>query len=210
MGLGLGLYKYAYAFYNFIRGYHDYFEFPFDVNKPMPKRGNIVMHECCEALEKSNIKYYITDGTALGLYRQNGFIPHDNDIDVDLDGDSCDFELIERIFTDELKMTLGRKVIYKGKIQQLIFYTDDEIIFDMVYWRKDNISHKYKVYFPESPACVLDSKYFGDAYWYLFEGKKYPLHAPIEEWLVDRYGLDWEVPKTEKGDWREDCNDFEK
>ena len=204
------LYRKFLMLYNQFRGYNDYFSFPFNVNNPMPSRGNMVMRECCEALEKNNIKYYITDGTALGLYRQNGFIPHDTDIDVDIDGNACDFALIERVFSEDLKMHLGRKMSYKGEIQQLVFYTDDEIIFDMVFWRKEANKKKYKVHYPESPACVLDSKYFENVYFYEFEGKQYPLHAPIEEWLVSRYGKDWRIPKTQKGDWREECADFEK
>ena len=43
---------------------------------------------------------------------------------------------------------------------------------------------------------------------YEFEGKKYPLHAPIEEWLADRYGKDWKIPKKYEGDWRDDCHFF--
>lgn len=35
-------------------------------------------------LSNAGICYRFTDGTALGLYREHGFIKHDNDIDLDI------------------------------------------------------------------------------------------------------------------------------
>lgn len=189
-----------------IRGYDDYFYFTFSTNKPMPASGNIVMKKCCEALEKLGVHYQVSDGTALGLYRQNGFIPHDNDLDVDILGDNVDIEAIQNCFEKELNMTLGRKMSYKGQIQQLTYYSDDEVIFDMIFWHVEG--DRCVVRYPEAPKCVLKKKYFDNIYWFMFEGKEYPMHAPIEEWLVDRYGDDWNIPKNSKGDWREDSNFF--
>ncbi len=196
--------KYRNKIINYLRGYDDTFEFPFDVNKPMPKGAEKVMQQCCLGLEKMNIRYFVTDGTALGLYRENRFIPHDNDIDVDI-VDADKLEQIEDYFENVLKMHLGRKLLYKGKIQQLIYYTDDEIIFDMVFWHK--CKEGYEVRYPEfTPVCILKEEYVNNKHMYEFYGHEYPLHAPIEKWLLERYGEDWKVPKTEKGDWREDYN----
>lgn len=173
----------------------------------MPRGAEKVMRNCCETLEEMKITYFLTDGTALGLYREGKYIQHDTDIDVDIIGE-YDLYLIEKKFRDKLHMNLGRKLFYKNLLQQLVFYTDDEIIFDMVFWRKEG--DYYYVNFPECEyRCKLHSKYFGEPYLYTFSGKTYPLHSRIEEWLVDRYGNDWNVPKTAKGDWREDCNYFD-
>ena len=43
-----------------------------------------------------------------------------------------------------------------------------------------------------------------------FRGKQYPMPGAIEEWLEMRYGNDWRVPKTYKGDWKEECFDMKK
>ena len=42
-----------------------------------------------------------------------------------------------------------------------------------------------------------------DCYGYTF---KLPSH--LEEWLVKRFGEDWRIPKTYKGDWKQDCLDI--
>ena len=64
----------------------EYHCFPFDANKPMPEGGDKIMAKFCTLLEELDVKYRITDGTILGLYREGKFISHDNDIDVDVLG----------------------------------------------------------------------------------------------------------------------------
>lgn len=188
------------------RGFTDYLNIPFDGHKPMPSSGNIVLRKCCEALESIGVKYQVTDGTALGFYREGGFIPYDTDLDIDILANGVDIKAIQELFENKLHMTIGRKMSYKGKIQQLAYYDVNEVIFDMIFWYQ-NGENCYMRY-PESPLCILKTKYFENSYMYEFEGKKYPLHAPIEEWLVDRYGKDWKIPKKYEGDWRDDCHFF--
>lgn len=204
----LYLYRYLYRYFlNKSKGYSDYFSFPFDFNQPMPPNAEVVMKECCEALERLQVKYYITDGTALGLYRNGTFIPHDNDIDVDIIGVD-DVQKIHECFTKTLGMNLGRRLVYKDKVQQLIYYTNDYIIFDMVFWQADK--DDYFNYIPESPyPRKQNKKYFVNSDKINFLGKEYPLHSPVVEWLEMRYGHDWMIPKTAKGDWKEDCHDFD-
>lgn len=188
------------------RGFSDYFYFPFEVHKPMPDSGHIVLRRCCEALESIGVKYQVTDGTALGFYREGGFIPYDTDIDIDILADGVNTEDIEDLFENKLHMVIGRKLLYKGKIQQLVYYNMDEVVFDMIFWYPDG--ENCYVRFPESPLCMLKKTYFENNYMYEFEGKEYPLHAPIEDWLVDRYGKEWNIPKKYEKDWIEDCKYF--
>lgn len=172
----------------------------------MPDSGHIVLRRCCEALESIGVKYQVTDGTALGFYREGGFIPYDTDIDIDILADGVNTEDIEDLFENKLHMVIGRKLLYKGKIQQLVYYNMDEVVFDMIFWYPDG--ENCYVRFPESPLCMLKKTYFENNYMYEFEGKEYPLHAPIEDWLVDRYGKEWNIPKKYEKDWIEDCKYF--
>ena len=92
----------------------------------MPGSGNVVFRRCCEALESIGVKYQITDGTALGFYREGRFILYDTDFDVDILVDDVDINEIENLFENVLNITIGGKMSYKGKFQQLAYYNDDE------------------------------------------------------------------------------------
>ncbi|CAE8657491.1 unnamed protein product, partial [Polarella glacialis] len=37
-----------------------------------------------ERLEKAGVTYWVTGGTLLGAIRHGGFIPHDDDLDIEL------------------------------------------------------------------------------------------------------------------------------
>ncbi len=188
------------------RDFIEYHYFPFNSDKPMPKDGDKVMAKFCTLLEELNVKYRITDGTVLGLYREGKFISHDNDIDIDVLGIDK-WKIIDRTFKKE-GMTLGRKAIYKGKIQQLVYYTKSEIIFDILFWYEKR--GKVFNYSERNFERSQNIKFFDNLGKIEFKNKNYPVPAPIEPWLELRYGLDWKIPKTFKGDWKEECFDLKK
>lgn len=188
----------------------EYHSFPFDTNTKMPNGADSVMFECCEILKDLNINYRISDGTILGIYRNGEFIAHDNDIDVEIIDDNK-VASIEKAFKKR-KMILGRKVIYKNKLQQLIYYTNENIIFDIVIWHLNENDGKLYNYSERDYERVQDAKFFQkDKMEFIeFKGNKYPMPSPIEEWLEMRYGTDWRIPKTYKGDWKEECFDMKR
>lgn len=188
----------------------EYHSFPFDTNQKMPNGAEKVMKECCDVLKSLDLNYRISDGTILGIYRGGKFIAHDNDIDVEIIGDDK-VERIEKIFKNK-GMSLGRKAIYKGKVHQIIYYTSDYIIFDIVIWHPNAKDGKLYNYSERGYERVQDAKYFQkDKLDFIeFKGDKYPIPTPIEEWLVMRYGNDWKTPKTYKGDWKEECFDMKR
>jgi hypothetical protein len=191
------------------RDFIEYHSFPFNTWQKMPKGAELVMEQCCKVLESENMVYRLTDGTVLGLYREGRFIEHDNDIDVDVLGDNQLIELTGLLINSGLK--LGRKVIYKGRIQQLVFFTKNHTIFDIVVWHKQN-NHSIVNYSERSYERIQDIKFFKENNLdsIFFKGKEYPIPGPVEEWLEMRYGNDWKIPKTYKGDWKEECFDMKK
>lgn len=187
----------------------EYHAFPFDTMNRLPPGAEDLMEKCCRILDVLDVGFRLSDGTILGIYREGKFIAHDNDIDVEVLGD----EKLKNVTDEFLRqgMTLGRKVLYKGAIQQLVFYSDDQIIFDIVVWHKHDDGKLYN-YSERDYERVQDSRFFklGVLDNIQFNGCSYPMPTPIEEWLEMRYGTDWKIPKTYKGDWKEECFDMSK
>jgi phosphorylcholine metabolism protein LicD len=167
----------------------------------------IDLEKCCIMIESLQLNYRLTDGTILGIYRDGRLIPHDNDIDVDvLVSENLDTDKIHSLFFLN-NFRLGRKVYYKGNIQQLAYFnktTND--IFDMIFWYPEG--NRVVNYSERNFERSQDIKYFNLNCQVQFQGRSYPAPAPLEEWLVMRYGKDWRVPKTFKSDWKEECFDM--
>ncbi|MCX5679369.1 MAG: LicD family protein [Candidatus Omnitrophica bacterium] len=188
------------------RRFRAFDSFPFNPNQPMPEWAPQIMAKCCEALEKNNIRYRLADGTILGLYRQGGFIVHDNDIDVDI----LDFQNIKLLQASmkRLGMRLGRKAVYEKQVQQLAYYSKENVIFDMIFWYSNG--DKICNYSEKGYKRTQPKKYFIDLDNIKYGGRPYPMPSHIEEWLVFRYGEDWQIPKTCKDDWKKECFDLNK
>lgn len=178
--------------------------FPFNHNKPLSKEVDHKLPLLCGILESLGISYRLSDGTALGLYRQGGFIPHDNDVDVDI-LDCKSPGLVEKSLSS-LKMIVGRRVLYKGKVQQLAYYDNCELVFDIIFWYSDG--DKIYNYSERGYKRVQEKKFFFNLDKITYQGRKYPIPSHMEEWLVMRFGEDWRVPKSYKGDWKEECGDL--
>ena len=80
----------------------------------------------------SDIVVRISDGSLLGILRDGKLIEHDNDIDFDLIWSKRSEKIIKKLSQDK-NWKLIRKVKYKGRIQQLSYYDDLEIIYDFIF-----------------------------------------------------------------------------
>ena len=180
--------------------------FPFDIHRPLPAGAKDVMDELCRLVESTGSYYRLTDGTFLGLYREGKFIGHDNDIDIDILG-GAEYEALHQTMIDN-GLILGRRVFKDGLIQQAAYYSSDLIIFDVLFWYED----AGEIFNYSEPGYVRrqPKKYFLNLDSFNFNGRLYPIPSEPEEWLEMRYGEDWNIPKTYKGDWKDDCFDIEK
>lgn len=180
--------------------------FPFDYLKVTLSDISIPYMEMTKKImENSKCKYRLTDGLALGLYREGGFIKHDDDLDFDII-DTYDYKSLVKTYTS-YKFHIGRIVFYEGKIQQLVFYNNEKVVIDFNFWYRNN---EFVLNYAEEGFIRKQSSLFFDQLTFsTFKGQIYPLPGNIEEWLCMRYGNDWRIPKKSKGDWKEECGDME-
>jgi phosphorylcholine metabolism protein LicD len=132
--------------------------------------------------------YWISAGTALGLYRDGDFIPSDTDIDIEMWADD-EYKLPERF-------SLYVKQDRDGKPGQRAYIdTKNNVIFDIYFYEKKG----------DKAVSTLYNRLNFPAEW--FENKKkiktkygelYFPH-PIEDYLKYRYGETWKTPANKKG-----------
>lgn len=186
----------------------EYHLFGFDTQKALPKNADIEMYQGCQLLDNAGVPYRLTDGTILGLYRDGKFIAHDNDIDVDVfDVERKQVDSIIKFFLTE-GFKVGRLAYFKGVMHQVIFYNEREVLFDILFWYRDEdeyINNSERGYVRKQSA-----RYFNRLDKISFQGINYNTPPYLDEWLEMRYGKDWKTPKTYKGDWKDDCFDLEK
>ena len=188
--------------------FREFNSFPFNNNRKLSSEAVKDLVRGCNILESLQLNYRLADGTILGIHRDGRLIPHDNDIDVDiLISEKVDLRKIHDLFYSN-GFRLGRKVFYKRKIQQLAYYNiETHDIFDMIFWYpdRDHVVNYSELNFERTQ----DVKYFHESSEIYFQGRAFPAPAPLEEWLEMRYGKDWRIPKTFKGDWKEECFDMQ-
>lgn len=137
--------------------------------------------DICNELEIPHLLIY---GTALGFYRDKGYIKHDNDVDLRL---VCNKEkwvsFRERFIAENhLRATHSSGCYFNLDLPEgillfcierspivglMIHDTGEEYLVPALYHKFDTVEHN---------------------------GRKYNVPSPIEEYLEIRYGKDWRIP----------------
>jgi len=184
--------------------FHDFY---FDIMKPLPPSAELKLNLVLNELQNEIKHFRISDGTLLGLFRDERLIPHDNDFDFDVEFNSGNIKKIYQLAYQQ-EWTLGRHVKYHGRTQQLTFYDKECVIFDFIFWHTDsmfaiNFSEptKFRI-MPQKYLINLKSKYYKKI------GTVVNIPADAESWAEYRYGPSWNIPENQKGDWTETCGDL--
>jgi hypothetical protein len=158
----------------------------------------------CKVLEKLGVKYWIGQGTLLGFYRDNNFLPNDIDLDINAYTDKEIYRIIKELpFIPLYVTTCG------GHYMQFAFLDrESDVIFDInfFYDRDDMLYNRNYFGWFRLPKSQIDNlKPFQ------FNGNEYP--APDPEWYCRYwYGENWRLPKKYSADWtidyRKDCKGF--
>jgi len=177
----------------------------FDITDPLPNHAIFVCEEICKTLKNLNIVIRPSDGTLLGLLRDGCLIKHDNDLDFDILASNESVLALQKGFDSE-QLTLVRKVIYKKKLQQLTYRDSEGVLIDFIFWWGDR---NLLVNFCEPGYIrVVPRKFLAELKNQIIDGHHFPVPLDDQEWLRHRYGDTWAVPQSNKGDWRDDCNDL--
>ena len=167
------------------------------------KKFNKALQAANKALKSINIKFHLHSGTALGLWRNQNFIKHDQDIDLAIFKDDItlkdikkikksmkmnDFYLLHKlgIFKDSLELSF----VYKNKVKIDIFvvykskYKKKKIFYVSSFFGFCDLLPKKICIWGYSPYKVQKKLFLG----------KYYFVVP-QKTLVDMYGLDWKTPK---------------
>lgn len=182
----------------------EFHRFPFDISKPLGPEALGVLALGCNILQDLGENYRVTDGTALGLFRDGRFIPHDNDIDVDVLDCIRPVKLLYKFIANGF--SLGRLVISDGKVHQAVFFDVNDTLFDIVFWYSREsciVSFSEPGYLRKQSA-----EYFLEKTRLKFCDIEVVLPGNMNSWLNYRYGTDWAIPKTYKGDWKAECGDI--
>jgi len=196
------------AFKDFRNGYFDFFYFPFDINEPLPKGSIECLRDIVKLLNSWTIPYFVTDGTILGLVRDNRLIPHDTDLDISLLSALPLIRLLPHFISKGWK--IGRLIMYRFKVQQLVLYRSN-VVLDFTIWRPDSqydvTFHYHRV--PEvNGVRRQESIYYEWGQQYQTYDFVYYSHPNIEKWLAQRYGQSWQTPKSLKESWTNEACDI--
>ncbi|MFQ6607383.1 MAG: LicD family protein [Fidelibacterota bacterium] len=166
--------------------------------------------------EECGIKYVLTAGTLLGIYRENRFLPWDNDLDLRVFHEDMDkiIKAISKIkwagylvrvryqHKDDPPLKLDDIRIVKIYNRKYLF-TKGEVMMDCFIATRYNDQYIWSCGgFKHYTKKSVPSRYYDDLDGVVFKGKQYAVPAHIEEYLTFRYG-DWKTPQ-EKWDYRKD------
>lgn len=133
-------------------------------------------------------KWWISCGTAIGLYRDGDFIPNDTDLDVGITATK------DTPFIEIADMKLLRTTHCGGRVTQIAYIDDNDCIFDLYYWYADIVPGKV---FTRSQGGLISTSDFAVEELDTKYGRL-PFPHPIEQYLVERYGETWQKPQPSK------------
>lgn len=192
---------------SYFKNYREYHNFDFDIHLSNTENTYLEINKINSKLLPKLTNARFSDGTLLGLIRDGCLIPHDNDVDIDVEYSSKNVSVILD-FAKNLNWILGRKVEYFDRIQQLTFYDEHEDIYDFIFWSVDN---RFCINFSEPGSYrVMPSEYLNDLKKIELIDVGLIIFAPrkTKEWARYRYGSSWDVPEGSKGTWQETCGDI--
>ena len=145
------------------------------------------LKDVSKIMDEIGFKAYFTNGVLLGAYRDNDYIPWDDDIDFDVI--HTDFYQHCDILKEKF-MDLGYVVFLNkdyGTAKLNIYKNLEKISFDVLFDMNEYYYFRYRYKWPK--------KLYEKTETINFKGINFMCPSPIEQYLVHCYGNDWRTPK---------------
>lgn len=153
---------------------------------------NLIELDNC--FQKFNIQYWITDGTLLGFYRENGFISHDLDTDLGLFMSDFTPECLEYIKSRGFKLKGFFGLIEDGfeialtrngvKTDLFFFYNRNHKVYHSAYHKFSSDGY-YKIDYEYEPFSIVRNT---------FMKNDFNMPNNIEKYVKTKYGEEWSIP----------------
>jgi len=168
-----------------------------------------MLFETMDLFEKHNIKYWVDDGTLLGIIRDGGLIPWDNDVDLGIAGESvANLSLLKYHFLP--KYLLRKKTtpdqwipggIWAFKVKTILDKIR-HINFHIDLFAKYKLGNRYQ-WIDCGALKHIETKYYDNLDHVKWEGRNIPIPSYTEDYLAIRYG-DWQTPSRTYNPARDD------
>jgi len=147
-----------------------------------------------QAFDKYGLRFWIVFGTALGAYRDGGFIPYDLDTDVAVFHTDIGklFDITDFLIKKELmpiRMFAMSDIGFKDSkdiISGISYGRGGEYV-DVYFFKKVNDKYRCLLYWAELHQ-------FDSLNTINFLDKDFYIPSDTENYFVDRYGKDWKLP----------------
>lgn len=173
------------------------------------KHGRFVLAHMAEVIERHGIPAFAAYGTLLGFVRDNGFLPHDDDIDLGvLPGEWTPRRLLKVLLDEEKGFSFLFAFSYNGRVTEFklqyenvpidfFFYEDDgDKFFAGSYHYFPNVEYPAPNANSAQRVCEPRIESLGKIRVY---GIDFPIPANTEHVLECLYG-NWRVPDTNWND----------
>ena len=172
----------------------------------LQKHGLKTLEHVHSVLSRNNIKYFIDFGTLLGFVRENGFIKHDDDIDLSIyPGQSIRPCELLKCFLDN-GFTYVHAFSVREKIYEFTVRDTNQLTVDVFFPRitdepgvmagPDIFWDSEREYPSETANTILEPRYHIPSGVKLrdFNGVKVSIPESPDKLLVDEYGDNWQTP----------------
>ena len=150
-----------------------------------------ILCEIDDLCKKYGIKYYLSEGTALGLYRNNDLIDWDDDIDIGMEESQYNI-FVKKCLPELISKGYYLTYYYHPSINGYILgFNKDKQLIDI-----ENVKVGEKCISKYGNLCDELLPHIQKVTEKEWKGRKFPV--PEESYYVYLYGKDWKIPKKTK------------